>query len=230
MLDSSFDLFMALKKQNLLSGLPSWWWEGYGTFDVVLGSILTQNTQWSRVEKSLDSMRKAGILDEPHKSETNLVRLAELDSYVLESHINGFQKQKSVRIVNLARAIIRDFGSFKAFVESVSLGWLLEQKGIGCESAYSILNYACLREYMVVDKYTYKLLCALGRQIDEYEELREFCECGIRENLDSVLELYKGEINDINLGQIFARFHGKIVEFGKRKGDIASLKEAMGLN
>ena len=227
MLDSSFDLFVALKKQNLLSGLPSWWWEGYGTFDVVLGSILTQNTQWSRVEKSLDSMRKARILDEPHKSESNLVRLAGLDSCVLESHINGFQKQKSVRIVNLASAILRDFGSFEGFVESVSLEWLLEQKGIGLESAYSILNYACLQEFMVVDKYTYKLLCALGRQIDDYEELREFCERGIRENLDCVYEAYKGEIESISLGQIFARFHGKIVEFGKKKGDVGVLKEAI---
>lgn len=223
MLDSSFDLFMALKKQNLLSGLPSWWWEGYGSFDVVLGSILTQNTQWSRVEKSLDSMRKAGILEESKKSETNLVRLAGLDPYVFESHINGFQKQKSVRIVNLAMAIILDFGSFRAFVESVSLEWLLEQKGIGLESAYSILNYACLREYMVVDKYTYKLLCALGWQIDDYEELREFCERGIRENLDSVYGAYKGEVENISLGQIFARFHGKIVEFGKKKGDVRAL-------
>lgn len=224
MLDSSFELFAVLKQQNLLANAPSWWWEGYGTFDVVLGSILTQNTQWSRVEKSLDSLRKAGILLHACECEENLRRIASTQPIVLESHISGFQRQKSLRLVNLASAIVGEFETFESFIESVSLEWLMQQKGIGLESAYSILNYACLREYMVVDRYTQRMLAALGREIDEYEELRAFCENGIRENLHLVYELYASEkdLRDISLAQIFARFHGKIVEFSKTKQDIKS--------
>ena len=63
MIESSFDILRVLKSRGLLEGKPSWWWEGAGSFEVVLGAILVQNTQWSKVEIMLDSMKKAGILN-----------------------------------------------------------------------------------------------------------------------------------------------------------------------
>lgn len=51
----------------------------------------------------------------------------------------------------------------------------MSQKGVGLESADSILLYACRREIMVVDTYTARLL---ARKCDmeglEYEEIREW--------------------------------------------------------
>lgn len=78
-----------------------------------------------------------------------------------------------------------------------------------------------------MDRYTYKLLCALGREIEDYEELRAFCENGVRENLSDVYALYAQDkdLQDMSLAQIFARFHGKIVEFSKLKCDIKTLKD-----
>ncbi|TLD81975.1 3-methyladenine DNA glycosylase [Helicobacter sp. MIT 05-5293] len=215
-IDSSFDLLLALKKLHLLESSPSWWWQNHGSFEVVISAILVQNTQWEKVQKMLDSMRSAGILSaNPQKdSQKDLEYIASIESQLLASHIIGLQMQKSTRIVRLACQILKDFGSFESFQHSVDSEWLLQQKGIGLESAYAILNYACLREVMVVDRYTYKLLCALGWEIENYEELREFCERGIRENLEEVYKLYP---SDMSLAQIFARFHGKIVEFSKAK-------------
>ncbi|AAP78384.1 3-methyladenine DNA glycosylase [Helicobacter hepaticus ATCC 51449] len=215
MIESSFSLLKALKSYGLLEGKPSWWWEGAGSFEVVLGAILVQNTQWSKVEIMLDSMKKAGILN--GDSQKDLAQMAHIESYVLQSHIIGLQRQKSAYIINISQAILADFGSFESFKENVDFEWLITQKGIGRESAYAILNYVCEREVMVVDRYTYKLLCALGREIEDYEELRAFCENGVRENLALVYEIYP---QDMNLAQIFARFHGKIVEWSKTKQDI----------
>ena len=215
MIESSFSLLKALKSYGLLEGKPSWWWEGAGSFEVVLGAILVQNTQWSKVEIMLDSMKKAGILS--GDSQKDLTQMAHIESYVLQSDIIGLQRQKSAYIINISQAILADFGSFESFKENVDFEWLITQKGIGRESAYAILNYACAREVMVVDRYTYKLLCALGREIEDYEELRAFCENGVRENLSLVYELYP---QDMSLAQIFARFHGKIVEWSKTKQDI----------
>ncbi|WP_193328824.1 3-methyladenine DNA glycosylase [Helicobacter hepaticus] len=214
-MESSFSLLKALKSYGLLEGKPSWWWEGAGSFEVVLGAILVQNTQWSKVEIMLDSMKKAGILN--GDSQKDLAQMAHIESYVLQSHIIGLQRQKSAYIINISQAILADFGSFESFKENVDFEWLITQKGIGRESAYAILNYVCEREVMVVDRYTYKLLCALGREIEDYEELRAFCENGVRENLALVYEIYP---QDMNLAQIFARFHGKIVEWSKTKQDI----------
>lgn len=219
MIQSSFELLRALKKQNLLDGKSSWWWPNAGSFEVILGSILVQNTQWVKVKKMLDSMRQAGIIS--GDCESDLKKLSTIESEILQSHIIGLQRQKSARIIGISTHILEDFGSFGEFKESVDYEWLLAQKGIGSESACAILNYACGREVMVVDNYTHRLLASVGWEIDDYDELREFCERGVRENLEGVQELYG---KSMNLAQIFARFHGKIVEFGKLKGDVKLLQ------
>ncbi len=211
-IESSFVLLKALKQRDLLKDKPSWWWHNHGSFEVILGAILVQNTQWQNVEKMLTSLKGAGLIG--GDSQKDLESMAHIQALVLQSHIRGLQKQKSSSIIKLSQAILRDFGSFEYFRDNVDFEWLLAQKGIGRESAYAILNYACGREVMVVDKYTYKLLCALGWEIEDYEELRAFCESGVRENMGLVYEMYP---QDMPLAQIFARFHGKIVEFSKLK-------------
>lgn len=222
---TSFDLLVALKKLNLLDSHDranlTWWWPNALSFEVVVGAILTQNTKWEAVEKSLQNLKATKILDSSDEvSLNNLANAKSIESSIIPS---GFYRQKSSRLIALAKAIKKDFGNFKNFKDSCDTEWLLAQKGIGLESAYGILNYACGKEVMVVDKYTYKLLCALGIEISEYEDLRAFCQRGIYENEDLVLELYKPSGIE-NLAQIFARFHGKIVEFSKNKLDINLLK------
>lgn len=209
----SYDVLVALKKLDLLKDRSSWWWPNALSFEVVVGAILTQNTKWENVEKSLDSLKKHLILSD---DESSLKNIAQIQQDVLASHIvsSGFFNQKSARLIMLCRNILEDFGSFARFVEGVDREWLLSQKGVGKESADSILNYACAKEVMVVDKYTYKFLCALGVEIEDYDELQGWFENGVNANIKGVLELYD---NKITLPQIYARFHAKIVEFSKKK-------------
>lgn len=211
---NSYDILTILKSLDLIQKSPSWWWPNTKSFEIVVGTILTQNTRWENVEKSIKSLKEYGILVK--NDEESLVNFAHIDRDNLASHISssGFLNQKSARLILLSQNILNDFESFSNFIENVDRGWLLNQKGIGKESADSILNYACGRETMVVDKYTYNLLCILGLGIEEYDELQAWFERGIQENLKEVFALYE---KDISLAQVYARFHGKIVEFSKKK-------------
>ncbi len=205
-IENSFDLLAFLKSQNLLDSSPPLWWKNAGSFEVVIGAILTQNTNWKNVEMSLDSLMRLDLL--------GLESLANCDILVLQNAIrqSGFFRQKAIRLQNLAQNILNDFGDFESFKEGVSREWLLNQKGVGKESADSILNYACLREVMVADKYTQRLLAEYGFEFYEYDDLAGFLMRGIEENYDKVVALYGYEIE---LYALYARFHGKIVEYSK---------------
>ena len=205
-LQNSFDLLAFLKVQNLLDNAPPLWWKNAGSFEVVVGAILTQNTNWKNVEMSLDSLESLGLL--------GLESIANCDLIILQNAIktSGFFRQKAIRLQNLAQNILNDFGDFEGFVKSVSREWLLNQKGIGKESADSILNYACGREIMVCDKYTQRLLGECGFEFYEYDDIADFLMRGIVENYERVILLYGREIP---LYEVYARFHGKIVEYSK---------------
>ncbi len=198
-LSDSWELFSALKHLNLLENSQPLWWPQHGTFEVVIGAILTQNTQWSRVVLSLDNLSRAGVL--------SLEELGQIDPETLMELIrpSGLIKAKAKNIIMLCNAIGESFGSFEVFSLDVDREWLLRQKGIGPETADSILCYACLRDVMVVDSYTARLLRAFGYEFEGYDELQEWCERGIREYCD-----------EETLQQTFARFHGMIVEYVKR--------------
>ena len=204
---NSYELLMFLKEKNLLKNSPKYWWPNYGSFEVVVGAILTQNTKWENVESALNKWKV-------ENGEWKIEYLLKIDEVYLAELIRpvGFYNQKAKRLKLLAKNILDDFGDFENFKENVSREWLLGQKGIGFETADSILCYACGREIMVVDAYTKRLLKKAGYEFESYDELREWCERGIEENWHKLAEFYE---NDLNL--CFARFHGKIVEFMKGK-------------
>ncbi|GAB6044528.1 3-methyladenine DNA glycosylase [Caminibacter profundus] len=203
---NSYELLMELREKNLLENCPKYWWPNAGTFEVVVGALLTQNTKWDNVERALNKWK---IKNGKWKVED----IASCEFSFLAEFIRpaGFYNQKAKRLIALSRNILRDFGSFEVFIDNVSREWLLSQKGIGFETADSILCYACFRDIMVVDSYTKRLLKRNGYEFESYDEMREWCERGIEENWDKLAEYYK---NDLNL--CFARFHGKIVEYMKK--------------
>lgn len=195
----SFELFSALERLKLLKNSPPLWWPEYGTFEVVVGAILTQNAQWERVQISLDNLRRTEILAPDLLAQTHPEMLVEL------IRPSGLFKAKAQNIISLSHNMIEEFGDFETFALSVDRGWLLVQKGIGPETADSILCYACARPVMVVDAYTARLLNAFGYEFDSYDELQEWCEAGVR-----------GYFDTVQLPAAYARFHGMIVEYVKQ--------------
>jgi len=209
LIENSFELLKRLKELGHIKDNREWlWWPNSGTFEVVVGAILTQNTKWENVEKSLQNIKKHTTM--------NLDGILRLEPGYLGELIrpSGFYNQKSVRLRNLCSNIKVDFGTFEHFCDEVSREWLLAQKGVGEESADAILNYSCKRDVMVVDKYTDRLLRSVGYEFESYGDIQEWLKRGIDDHLDEVYELYGKELE---LFEIYARFHGKIVEFSKVK-------------
>lgn len=215
-LNSSFEILEVLKKADLLKdAVHPYWWPNCGTFEVLVGAILTQQTKWEKVESSLKNLREHNVLE--------LEKIAEIDIDILAEFIkpSGFYNTKANRLKMLCEAIVLEFGDFENFQKVVSRDWLLNQKGVGQESADAILCYACKREVFVVDNYTNKLLKSLGYEFESYEELQEWMIGGIESNLDNINKLYNREVD---LFTIYSRFHGKIVELGKSKKDIEEIQ------
>lgn len=206
-MNNSFELLVLLKNAGYLHTLRDpLWWPRSKTFWVVIGAILTQQSKWEKVELSMQGLESAGL--------DTLEKLASCDVTSLIEPIrpSGFYNTKAQNLKKLSKAILEDFGSFETFCENVSREWLLAQKGIGEESADSILCYACGRDAMVVDAYSARLLQAFGYEFECYESLQVwFCE-GIEAQWHRVAALYGRELS---LNECYARFHGKVVEFCK---------------
>lgn len=234
------DILERLKTLDLLKHSPKWWWVNAGSFEVAIGAILTQNSKWESVLKSLDSLRNAGII--PRIKEecmqdftqdstieqdnfTMIQNIANCEVSVLASHIIGLQNQKAVRLQMLCENLLQTFSNFRDIKENLTRDWLLAQKGFGFESADCVLNYMCGRDIMVVDKYTQKFLSGLGLEFEDYENLQAFFSNGIESELERVSELYGEDFENLGLGFVYARFHGKIVEFGKAKLPYNALKQ-----
>jgi len=206
-LQSSYDLLCALKALGYLKTTRDpLWWPKSGTFEVIVGALLTQQTKWERVEESLANLKEHGFLSLEALSKADIQHISTLIKP------SGFYNTKAQRIQMLCTHILDDFGTFEAFQNDVDRQWLLAQKGIGMESADSILCYGCGREVFVVDSYTQRLLKALGYTFEGYMQIQEWMQVGIEENLEKLQDIYKYEIE---LHTIYARFHGKIVEYAK---------------
>ena len=119
-------------------------------WEILCGAILTQNTAWSNVEKALALMHVQG-LDKPE--DIISIQDRKLAEIIRPS---GYFNQKTLRLKMLARYIIDISGKIPERDD------LLELKGIGPETADSMLLYGWHEPFFVVDAYTIRLLCRIG--------------------------------------------------------------------
>ena len=187
-------LYGQLKKQH---GSANSWWPTSGKFvplelEIVIGALLTQNTNWRNVEKVLANLIDAGMLTSDNIAEAKLPVLQRLIKP------SGFYKQKAARLKDLCMFI----SDFDGFYKQVTREQLLSLKGIGKETADSILLYACNKPSFVIDAYTKRLLLRnniiSGRE--KYDEIKEMFETTLPKNV----KLYK-------------EFHALIVENEKSR-------------
>lgn len=135
---------------------PQKWWPGDTPFEIAIGAILTQNTNWSNVQKAIENLKKEGILSPEGLNKISDKRLSQLIKP------SGYYNLKTKRI----RAFL-DFlfdhchGSLKMIKNkktSKLRELLLSIYGIGPETADSILLYALEKPVFVVDAYTKRVL------------------------------------------------------------------------
>lgn len=152
---------------------PRHWWPAETPFEVCVGAILTQNTNWVNVEKAIANLKEAGLL-----SVDALIRIDPLElGEVIRSA--GFFNVKSRRLKSFVTwLMLRAGGSLETLFTT---DWqmlrreLLSIRGVGAETADSILLYAGEQPTFVVDAYTRRLLFRLELLPAEdsgYEEVR----------------------------------------------------------
>ncbi len=178
---------------------PQHWWPAETPFEVMVGAVLTQNTNWTNVEKAVSSLKEAGVLD--------LESLAALPLDCLAGYIRpaGYYNVKAKRLHNLCQCIREvaegDVGAFLVLDPVELRQILLSVKGIGPETADSILLYAAEQPFFVVDAYTFRIFHRHQLLADAmtYNELQEL----FMENLPHDVEM-------------FNEFHALLVRVGKQ--------------
>ena len=127
--------------------------------EVIIGAILTQRTNWKNVELALNNLKKAKI-----NSLKDILRLGEKRLAPL-IRPSGFYQTKANYLFHLVEFILRNYGNLekmrKANLKELRKQ-LLKLKGIGSETADSILRYALDKTVFVVDEYTRRLVKERG--------------------------------------------------------------------
>lgn len=158
---------------------PRDWWPAETPFEVVIGAILTQNTNWNNVEKAIINLRNADALT--CSAIYNLSR-EKLEELIRPS---GFFRQKAERLQLFCDYLNTHYrGNLSAMLNrklDLVRRELLQLKGIGRETADSILLYAGQRPSFVVDSYTMRLFSRLGLITgqEKYEQVRELFMSGL---------------------------------------------------
>lgn len=172
------------------------WWPAESPDEIIMGTILTQNTSWNNVEVSLRNMKAHGILTLLDLSNAKSEELGE----IIRS--SGFYRQKSSRLINISRAILEKYGNLKEMgkhdTEDLKI-FLSKLNGVGQETMDCILLYVLEKPEFVVDKYTLRILRRTGIvKSPSLYEVKQIVEIGLS--------------NDIHK---LKNFHGMFVELAK---------------
>ncbi len=131
---------------------PQHWWPGETQFEIIVGAILTQNTNWTNVEKAISNLKGADLLTPARLYEIEAAKLAELIRPA------GYFNIKAKRLKNFLEWLFKQYEGRLENLEAVPIGRVREEllsiKGIGPETADSILLYALNKATFVVDAYT----------------------------------------------------------------------------
>lgn len=177
---------------------PQHWWPAETPFEVIVGAILTQNTNWRNVEIAIANLRHAEMLKLP--------AIDAMESTELEALIRpaGYYRVKTKRLKNVARFILENFRTVDAMFQTGTTELrqrLLMINGVGPETADSILLYAGNRPTFVVDAYTSRIAKrhAWVPADADYQTLKDFFETNLTRDV-----------------QLFNEYHALIVRVGKQ--------------
>ncbi len=178
---------------------PRHWWPAESDFEMVIGAILTQNTNWKNVEQAISNLRIARKLSVPS---INALTQNELELLIQPA---GFFRQKAERLKLFSNYLSENYqGQLKIMLQQPLAPLreeLLSLKGIGPETADAILLYAGRQPSFVVDAYTGRIFQRLGLldRSEKYEKIRSL----FMTNLPSDVPL-------------FNEYHALIVEHAKQ--------------
>jgi endonuclease-3 related protein len=150
------DVLKTIYNRLLAAFGPQHWWPGDTPFEIAVGAILTQNTNWLNVEKAIKNLKYAKALS---ARALDAMPAAELSGHIRPA---GYYSIKATRLKNLVNFLREEYqGSMKRMAKedlSVIRKKLLFVNGIGPETADSIILYALEKPVFVIDAYTKRIL------------------------------------------------------------------------
>ena len=177
---------------------PQRWWPGRTRFEIIIGAILTQNTSWTNVERAIRNLRSARLLSPLAIRRVTWTKLAHL------LRPSGYFRQKTKTLKTFVNFLFNSYGGSlaKMFATATPLLriQLLDLRGIGPETADSILLYAGKHPVFVVDAYTRRILERHGQAHPKF-------------SYDEIRNLFESSLPTDN--QLFNEFHALIVHTGK---------------
>ena len=197
---------MAPAKKTLMDGFrrmlkrfgPRGWWPGETPFEVMVGAILTQNTNWKNVERAIANLKCEDVLDPRALLALTPQKLASLIRPA------GYFRVKAKRLSHFLEYFVEAYDGSARKMARRDLGALREEllavNGIGPETADSILLYALKKQTFVIDAYTKRIISRHGLAAwdDTYDDLQEL----FMDRLARDIPLYN-------------EYHALIVETGK---------------
>ncbi len=177
---------------------PQHWWPAKTPFEVMVGAILTQNTNWTNVEKAINQLKQHKVLTPRRIYHLSAARLARLIKSA------GYYNVKTRRLKAFLKFL---FDHYKGNLQKMSRvpGWqlrleLLSIYGIGPETADSILLYALQKPLFVVDAYTKRIMARHGLIAEDssYPDVQNL-----------FMQSLKKEV------KLFNEFHALLVRLGK---------------
>lgn len=170
------------------------WWPAKSHYEMLIGAILTQNTNWRNVDKALINLGE--------RLEPAIIAAMPLDELIELIKPAGFYNQKARYIQEFTQW----FAKYHYDVDEVSLvpleplrKALLHLKGIGRETADCMLVYAFDKPSFVIDAYTRRVFTRIGFIVPKnYDDFRRMIEDAIPRDV-----------------LIYNEFHALIVEHAK---------------
>jgi endonuclease-3 related protein len=197
--DLFFKLLKILGNQN--------WWPTYYTkgfnkkIEILIGAVLTQNTSWKQVEKSLKNLAEKNLLN------FNLITEIDKNEEKIKELIrpSGFINRKVKTLKEVLKWFKENYNKEKSIKQIRKE--LLDIKGVGKETADSIILYVFEKPIFIIDNYTKKFFYEhFNKEIKNYDLLRIIFESSF--------------LDEKNKVKIFKEYHALIVEYGKRKNEI----------
>jgi len=181
---------------------PQHWWPGDSPFEIAVGAILTQNTNWANVEKAIGNLKKKAAL--------NAGSIHEIKAESLASLIRpaGYFNIKSRRLKAFMHFLMNDYHGSMKKMKKEELEFLrtklLNIHGIGPETADSILLYGLDKPVFVIDAYTKRALSrhSIVKHDDSYKSIQDLFHSELKR--DSVL-FNEYHALFVRLGKIYCR-------------------------
>lgn len=141
---------------------------------MIIGSVLTQNTNWQNVEIVLDKLKKENLL-----RLDRICKIKKVSSLYPIIKSSGYFRSKTEYLQNTA-CFFAHYGGVKKAMQAPHKNFrkeLLEVKGIGEETADDILLYALDMPSFVIDEYTKRFAKKYNLTSDlSYESLKKYFE------------------------------------------------------